>query len=49
MANPSAVRAIQVNLELGSTKAGTASNTHIQNTLYLFNVGYSTSTASPAP
>lgn len=43
------VRAVQVNLELGSTVAGTAGDTHIQNTLYLFNVGYSATTASPAP
>jgi prepilin-type N-terminal cleavage/methylation domain-containing protein len=50
LANPSAnygaIRAIQVNLELGSTTAGAPGNTHIQNTLYLFNVGYSTSTST---
>ncbi|MCJ1715667.1 hypothetical protein MT346_15885 [Curtobacterium sp. VKM Ac-2922] len=49
-ANPGAVRAVQVNVEAGSTVAGTAGNTTLQNTLYLFNVGYATtSTASPAP
>ena len=43
------IRAIQVNLELGSTTKNAPSNTHIQNTLYLFNVGYSTSTTAPTP
>jgi type II secretory pathway component PulJ len=37
------IRAVQTNLELGSANAGTAGNTHIQNTLYLFNVVYGTS------
>lgn len=45
-----AVRAVQVNVEAGSIVAGTAGNTTLQNTLYLFNVGYATtSTASPTP
>jgi prepilin-type N-terminal cleavage/methylation domain-containing protein len=48
-ANLGAIRAIQVNMEAGSTTAGKAGNTHIQNTLYLFNVGYTTSTASASP
>jgi Tfp pilus assembly protein PilV len=38
------VRAVRVNLELGSSTAGLSGNTHIQNTLYLFNVVYGTST-----
>jgi hypothetical protein len=42
------IRAIQVNLEAGSTTAGGAGNTHLQNTLFLFNVGYATGTASGA-
>jgi hypothetical protein len=37
------IRAVQVNLELGSTTAGKPANTHLQNTLYLFNVVYGTS------
>ncbi|ROS37439.1 PilW family protein [Curtobacterium sp. PhB78] len=37
------VRAVRVNLELGSTVSGAAGNTTIQNTLYLFNVVYGTS------
>lgn len=48
-ANFTKIRAIQVNLELGSSRAGAAGNTHIQNTLYLFNVGYSTSTSGGTP
>lgn len=45
-----AVRAVQVNIEAGSGTAGTAGNTTLQNTLYLFNVGYATtSTAAPTP
>lgn len=43
------IRAVQVNLEVGSTTAGSAGDTHIQSTLYLFNVGYSATTASPSP
>jgi len=38
------VRAVRVNLELGSSTAGLSGNTHIQNTLYLFNVVYGTNT-----
>ncbi|PCN48500.1 hypothetical protein Csp2054_07295 [Curtobacterium sp. 'Ferrero'] len=38
------VRAVRVNLELGSSTPGLPGNTHIQNTLYLFNVVYGTST-----
>jgi type II secretory pathway pseudopilin PulG len=42
------IRAVRVNLELGSTTAGKPANTHVQNTLYLFNVAYGTS-AGAAP
>ncbi|MFZ7087333.1 hypothetical protein [Curtobacterium sp. RRHDQ10] len=43
------IRALMVNLELGSATPGAPGNTHVQNTLYLFNIGYSTSTSSPSP
>lgn len=41
-----AVRAVRVNLELGAPTADTPGNTHIQNTLYLFNVAYGTGTGA---
>ncbi|MBO9051190.1 PilW family protein [Curtobacterium flaccumfaciens] len=43
------VRAVRVNLELGSTTAGASGNTHVQNTLYLFNVVYGTSIGAGSP
>lgn len=39
---PASVRAIRVNIEAGSLTAGRPGNTTLQNTLYLFNVGYAT-------
>lgn len=47
--NLGAVRAVTVNLELGSATANAPGNTHVQNTLYLFNIGYSTSTSTASP
>lgn len=41
-----AVRAVRVNLELGAPTADSPGNTHIQNTLYLFNVAYGTGTGA---
>jgi hypothetical protein len=35
-----------VNLELGAPTADTPGNTHIQNTLYLFNVAYGTNSGA---
>lgn len=43
------IRAVTVNLELGSATANAPGNTHVQNTLYLFNIGYSTSTSTASP
>ncbi len=43
------IRAVRVNLELGSATAGASGNTHVQNTLYLFNVVYGTSIGAGTP
>ncbi|MFZ6991691.1 PulJ/GspJ family protein [Curtobacterium sp. RRHDQ66] len=40
------IRAVRTNLELGSTTAGASGNTRIQNTLYLFNVAYGTTSGA---
>ncbi|ROP63293.1 type II secretion system protein J [Curtobacterium sp. ZW137] len=45
----SKVRAVRVNLELGSATAGVPGSTHVQNTLYLFNVVYGTTTETGTP
>lgn len=47
---PAGVRAVRINIEAGSIAGGRPGNTTLQNTLYLFNVGYATtSTAGPTP